>query len=281
MNEPLAQGRDEVIYLICTHPRVKALKPESSGRIGVVRAKPSKPFAADVCWETEPFAWLNLPDEASASSIPWCLIDTNLESKDGLDTSDFNTELDPEAGRGRHRQEILAWMFDRHLDPDDTDRGSVDGGSLDFELIYVGMTTKEALARADGPHHMVSRILGQTLVFNPHLLVYVFPSTIHMGELGAKEAKSLEQARSSFGLSRKLAIEVAEEMLISYFSPSRNKRNTVDRVFPNSSSADELRAKGVEKVGFSIDGLPSEFQFRGQNDTSWSKGTAPCGWILG
>src|SRR4051794_19500939 len=80
MSEPLAEGRDEVIYLICTHRRlVVGQRVDERGFHAVYRAHGSLggPFGYD--FET-PFARVRFPEGVRPSALGWAVLDPLLES---------------------------------------------------------------------------------------------------------------------------------------------------------------------------------------------------------
>ncbi|HET8863418.1 MAG TPA: hypothetical protein VFM94_09225 [Solirubrobacterales bacterium] len=63
MEEPLALGRDEVLYMICTHPRLRAVWPDSDIReFDVLIARHAG--ASDIGWDPEPWAHVAVPEHA-------------------------------------------------------------------------------------------------------------------------------------------------------------------------------------------------------------------------
>jgi hypothetical protein len=157
MTEPLSEDRDEVLYLVCTHPRIKVWRSnEADGTVDVVRAKGVG--RGDFDWERDTWARLTVPNHVKLSMVPWSILDPALETVEGLKTTGFSPKTDPDGWDGRHRQELLGWVFDRHLETSSEPttgegRGSVEGGFLDFRLEYVGRSKSESLRRAAGAHH--------------------------------------------------------------------------------------------------------------------------------
>ena len=276
MTEPLAEGRDEVIYLICTHGRVALGQRADDGRHNVYPARGGigGPFSYDMdaCW-----ARVRFPEGVRPSALGWAVLDPLLESVEGLEPDGrFDPLLDPEGDAGRHRQELLPWIFDRHLELGDeleVDRGDVEGGEINFRLMYIGKAGQEALRRASGPHHKVPLILARTLAYHPHLLVYSLPCEIRAAVYDEpSDTPSIELLRlADTGLlatvPRELLISAAEEALIAAVGASENRRNTGARRFPRSDAGDRLAAIGVERVILGFTGIPPRTSIRGEHMT--------------
>lgn len=282
MSEPLAEGRDEVLYLICTHPRIKVFGPLSDERtVDVIRAVSAG--VGEMGWDPTPWAQLILPDHVKLSRVPWSILDPALESVEGLQSVGFNPSHDFDGWDGRHRQELLGWIFDRHLehsrdDPEAEARGSIQGGFLDFKLEYVGRSKSDALRRAAGAHHKLPLILNRTLVFAPERLVYVLPCEPRVvvydpqdKSSGSITARHFQEGIEEFGLDRAVVTAAAEEMLIAWLGAPYNKSSTQQRRFPGSSGAKALRAAGFTEAGISLVGLPQKMQIRGTEATATAK----------
>jgi hypothetical protein len=279
MSEPLAEGRDEVLYLICTHPRIKVFGPLSEERtVDVIQAVSAG--IGEMGWNRTHWAQLTLPDHVKLSKVPWSILDPALESVEGLKPIGFDPRRDFDGWDGRHRQELLGWIFDRHLEnspekPEAGERGAVRGGFLDFKLEYVGRSKSDALRRAAGPHHKLPLVLNQTLVFAPELLVYVLPCEPRVvvydpedKSSGSIKARQFQQGIEEYGLDREVISAAAEEMLIAWLGAPYNKSSTQQRRFPWSSSAKALRAASFTEAGISLVGLPQEMQVQGIQATA-------------
>ena len=131
MEEPLALGRDEVLYMICTHPRLRAVWPDSDIRdFDVLIARHAG--ASGIGWDPEPWAHVAVPEHVRPASVEWAISDSALETVEGLTR---NPRADD--GAGAHLQELLGWIFDRHLEDGqelDVNRGTVEGGRLHSRL---------------------------------------------------------------------------------------------------------------------------------------------------
>lgn len=200
------------------------------------------------------------------------MLDPLLETVEGLVPDPwFDPSRDPEGEDGRHRQELLPWIFDRHLEFGKklkVDRGTVEGGEIDFQLEYIGQAGKEALQRATGPHHKIPLILSRTLLYEPDRLVYTLPCDIHAGTHEPKSTEPrfklsvLAEAVAVTGLPRELLIDAAEEALIAAFVPHQNWRNTGARKFPRSDAGDRLVAQGIENMALVFGGIPKGMTIR-------------------
>jgi len=274
ITEPLAEGRDEVIYLVCSHRRVQfGSKVDSAGgRFAYLATS----VWGGMAWDTEE-AWarITLPDHARPSALGWAILDPALESVEGLTHRDFDPELDPEGEDGRHRHELLPWIYDRHLElgSDKAEgRGVVERGEINFRLEYIGKAEREALRRTAGPHHKVPLILGYTLVFEPYRLVYFLPCELHAamfepGSSGQIEVPRLSTAEEQMGLPRTLLIAAAEEALIESLGTKYNERNTRGRRFPNSDAGERLFAAGIDEVILSFLPMPQRVSIEGLRGT--------------
>ncbi len=288
MTEPLAKHRDEVLYLVCSHVRIRAHERLCEGRLTIV-LKAHGELGGGIQWNTSEPAWarLQLPDGVRPSSVSWAIIDPSLESVEGLPPIEVATN-DPDGADGRFRQELLSWIFDRHLElgQDGAElRGVVEGGCLDFRLEYVGRSDHEALRRAVGQHHKLPLILGRTLLYEPHRLVYVLPCDLHVatfdpGETGRIPMQRLAVAQAEPGPSRELLTSVAEEALIAWLDPRHNRQNTGPRRFPDSKSAERLEELGFTDVGISFAELPDRFRITGEANFV-DRSTKGYGWQLG
>jgi hypothetical protein len=282
MEEPLALGRDEVLYMICTHPRLRAVWPNSDIReFDVLIARHAG--ASEIGWDPEPWAHVAVPEHVRPASVEWAISDSALKTVEGLTR---NPRADD--GAGAHLQELLGWIFDRHLEDGqelEVDRGTVEGGQLSFSVEYIGRSDHEALRRVAGPHHKLPQILSRTMVYTPHLLIYAFPCEIRLAayspdEAGAVEALPLEEGLHAFGLPRKVIVAAAEEMLIAHLGGTRNVLSTGASAFPNSGSARGLTELGFTQAGIGFGGLPRRVRFRGKHE-SINIESSPRGWMLG
>jgi hypothetical protein len=255
MSEPLAAERDEVLYLICTHERLRFAQGEDSdGWRLVIRADGD---IGGIAWDVQdPWARVRLPDGAQPSALGWAVLDPLVESLEGLTDPEFDPTRDPEGEAGRHRQELLPWIFDRHLeidDPPEQDRGEVEGGHINFRLEYIGKANREALRRAAGAHHKMPLILSRMLVFEPSRLVYILPCDIRAATYDPSAQSPvpvpvLAEAVASTGVPRELLISAAEEALIAGLGAPENRQNTQARQFPRSNAGDQLVALGINEV---------------------------------
>lgn len=276
MTEPLAEGRDEVIYLICTHSRVALGRNlDGDGWRNVYRADGGigGPFAyaTETAW-----ARVRLPEGVRPSAVGWAVLDPMLETVEGLlPDSSFDPSRDPEGEEGRHRHELLPWIFDRHLELRrelEVDRGEVQGGEIMFRLEYIGKAGQEALRRATEPHHKMPLILQRTLSYEPHKLVYVLPCDIRAvtydPESGDPRIKvlPLAEAVSQTGLPRELLIAAAEEALIAAVGAPENRRNTRARRFPQSDAGERIAAMGIEQMVLAFNGIPESVIIRGERE---------------
>jgi hypothetical protein len=279
MEEPLALDRDEVLYMICTHPRLRAVWPDSDIReFDVLIARDAG--ASDIGWDPEPWAHVTVPEHVRAASVEWAISDSALETVEGLTRN-------PRAGdgAGANLQELLGWIFDRHLEEGkalEVDRGTVEGGQLSFAVEYIGKSDYEALRRATGPHHKLPQILSRTMVYTPHLLVYAFPCELRLAayspdEAGTMEALPFAEALRAYDLPRAAIVSAAEEMLIARLGGARNVRSTGTGAFPNSVSARILIELGFTQAGISFGGIPPHMRFCGKHDLIDNE-SSPSGW---
>ena len=273
MSEPLAEGRDEVIYLICTHPRVSlGQNVDVRGWRNVYRAEGAigGPFTYDM--ET-PWARVRFPKGVRPSALGWAVIDPLLETIEGLlPDASFDPDKDPEGVDGRHRQELLPWIFDRHLETAhdiEVDRGEVQGGQIDFRLAYIGKAGRAALRRASGPHHKLPRILQRTLLYHPHQLVYVLPCDIRAATYQSDDPRPsvpmllLVDAVKQIGIPRSVLISAAEEALIAAVGAPENERSTRVRRFPHSDAGERLAGMGIDEMMLGFFGMPESVTLRG------------------
>lgn len=279
MEEPLALDRDEVLYMMCTHPRLRALWTDPDIReFNVLIARDAG--ASDIGWDPEPWAYVTVPGHVSATSVEWAISDLALGTVEGLTRN-------PRAGDGggAHLQELLGWIFDRHLEegkPLAVDRGTVEGGYLSFAVEYIGKSDLEALRRATGPHHKLPQILSRTMVYSPHLLVYAFPCELRLAvyspdEAGTMEALPFAEALRVYDLPRATIVSAAEEMLIARLGGARNVRSTGTGAFPNSASARVLIELGFTQAGIAFGGIPPHMQFCGKHELIDNE-SSPRGW---
>jgi hypothetical protein len=258
MTEPLADGRDEVIYLVCTHPRV-ALGQNVYG---------------DVYDTTNQWARVRFPDGVRPSALGWAVLDPLLETVEGLPPNlSFDPTRDPEGEAGRHRDELLPWIFDRHLETArelEIDRGEVQGAQIDFRLEYIGKSDHEALRRASGAHHKVPLILHRILLYEPERLVYFLPCDIRAATYESERSAPsvdllpLVEAASRTGIPRDLLISAAEEALIAGVGAPANRRNVAARRFPCSGSGERLAILGMHQMFLGFIGLPHSVAIHGE-----------------
>src|SRR6202046_5388782 len=220
MAAPLASSRDEVIYLVCTHQRVRFGTATESGPIPVMRA--SGELGGGIRWNPgDAWASVALPVGARPSAISWAIIDKN--SVEAEETPAIDDD-DPDGADGSHREELLPWIYDRHLElasPQAAQRGSVVGGLIEFRLEYMGKRRGEALRRPAGAHHRVSQILARTLLYEPHRLVYLLPCDVRVAcyespGTAPVKAEPLEVAAKTTRIARSLLSAATEEALIAW-----------------------------------------------------------------
>lgn len=274
MQEPLAGGRDEVIYLICTHRRI-ALggREDVAGWRNVYLAEGGigAPFTYDL---KTAWAYVRFPERVQPSALGWAVLDPKLEELEGLvPDASFDPARDPDGAAGRHRQELLGWVFDRHIelnDPSSVDRGEVLGGEILFRVEYIGKAQAGALWRAAGAHHKMPLILQRTLLYTPHRLVYVLPCDIRVARYDPANGDAsvsmlpLSQGEVATALSRDTLIAAAEEALIAVLGAPENERNAARRTFPRSSAGDQLRVADVRELIIGFYGLPGRVALQGQ-----------------
>ena len=274
MTQPLAQTRDEVVYLVCTHPRV-GFAPGAKGEVLDVLLATGE-LSGEVRWESSrPWARVRLPPDARPSAVRWMVLDSTVASLEDAPAVDVDPADDPDGEEGRFREELLPWIFDRHLElgqPGAEARGSVEAGLIDFRVEYVGKRTREALRRPAGAHHKVSRILGATLLYHPNRLVYLLPCDLHVavyesGSPGLIKMHPLGRAPESTGLSRTLLTATAEEALIAWLGPPYNVQNTGRRRFPRSASGERLLQAGIAEVQLNFARLPQRVRIHGSRES--------------
>lgn len=274
MSEPLAADRDEVLYLVCSHPRIRL-----GSQVGVDGGRAVYQADGDIgglTWGTDdPWARVFFPVGVEPSALGWAVLDPMLESHEGLSGgARFDTGRDPEGERGRHRIELLSWIFDRHArygEEGGVNRGSVHGGEIAFRLEYVGKSQGEALRRPFGAHHKMPVILGAILTYEPSRLVYFLPCDVFAGRWSdpAEDTSMLplKQASVSTRLPRELLIAAAEESLIATMGTRHNARNTRRRSFPMSHAGEQLVAEGVTEVLVGFYSLPEHVSIVGRHST--------------
>lgn len=281
MEEPLALGRDEVLYLICTHPRLRATWPDPDvGEFEVLIA--GNAGASNVGWDPEPWARVSAPEHVRPASVEWAISDSALETVEGLTR---NPRADD--GAGAHLQELLGWIFDRHIEEGkqlEVARGMVEGGELSFAVEYIGKSDHEALQRVAGSHHKLPQILSHTIFYTPHLLVYVFPCEVRLAAYSAEETGTIEmlpfaEGLRAYDLPREPIVAAAEEMLIARLGGARNERSTGARAFPNSAAARRLVELGFTQAGIAFGGIPPHTRFHGKHE-SIDNASDPSGWKL-
>jgi hypothetical protein len=223
-----------------------------------------------------PFARVRFPEGVRPSALGWAVLDPLLESVEGLDSSDFDSARDPEGEDGRHRQELLPWIYDRLVESGgelDVDRGAFEGGEINFRLEYIGKAGQEALRRAAGPHHKMPLILGRMLYLEPERLVYVLPCDIAAATFEPEpggplvRVPALAEAVETTGLPRALLIGAAEEALIAALGARENRRNTGARMFPRSDAGDRLAAMGINEVVVAFRHVPNGMTIRGERES--------------
>jgi hypothetical protein len=286
MVEPNAEGRDEVIYLICTHRRAALGGREfddgwrniylASGGIG-------GPFTYDL---SNTWGRVRFPGRVRPSRLGWAVLDPLIEEVEGITTDgSFDPDVDPDGDAGRHRHELLGWIYDRHLEharERAVDRGEVQGGHMDFRLEYIGMAHQEALRRAAGPHHKVSLILHRTLVYSPDRLVCIIPCDINAAVYEAVDDETddsvslarLADAVIETGIPRRVVIAAAEEALIADLGAPHNERNARERRFPNSDAGDRLVSAGMQDLIVGFIGFPKRVAIHGVHATITHKSKA-------
>lgn len=263
LSEPLAQDRDEVLYLVCTHSRLRLHEDE----VTVIAATGE---FGDIDWDTRWATLADLPEGFGGSRFPGSVIDP-LMNLEGLPNMEFDPSKDPDGERARWRTELLPWVYDRHLHEDYEKRGHVPG-ELQFRLEYIGKSSLEALRRPAGAHHKVPQILGRTLLEQPSRLVYFMPCGIYAGRFDAADVAQpklsrLAEAADQTSLGRDCLIGTAEQALIAWLGTEYNVSNTRDRVFPTSSAGDQLRAAGLTQAFVGFWGLPSHLAIAGARET--------------
>jgi len=270
ISAPLAGGRDEVIYLVCTHERIRFASAEHNERVPVLRARGE--LGGGIRWDTrEVWAWVTLPANARPSIVPWAVLDVDSDEPAGATDIEQTDADDPDGVDGRHREELLPWIYDRHLElaqPQEERRGQVEGGEIEFRLEYIGKRRRDALRRPAGAHHRVAQILAKTLLYEPHRLPYMLPCDIRVARHDSLtavpvKAEQLDTAARTTRIPRALLSAVAEEALIAWLDPPYNVQNTGPRKFPHSASGEKLTAHGVSTVNIAIAQLPDRVSVRG------------------
>jgi hypothetical protein len=265
---PLAAERDEVIYLVCTHERIRWGNIEQRERQPVLRA--TGELGGGIRWDpARPWAHVLLPDLAQPSRVPWAILDAGTEEAAAPSTAD--EEQDPDGPAGQHREELLLWIYDRHLEraeKGDSAHGSVEGGQIEFRLEYIGKRHREALRRPAGAHHRVAQVLARTLLYEPHRLVYMLPCDLYTARGDSSttdpvKGEPLARATRTAGIPRALLTSVAEEALIAWLGPTYNVQNTGPRRFPRSASAETLARHGIQTVNVALARLPRNVGVRG------------------
>lgn len=269
ISAPLAGGRDEVIYLVCTHERIRFASAKHNERVPVLRASGE---LGGIGWDTrEVWAWVTLPENARPSTVPWAILDVDSGEPAGAADIEQTDADDPDGVDGRHREELLPWIYDRHLElaqPREERRGQVEGGEIEFRLEYIGKRRRDALRRPAGAHHRVAQILARTLLYEPHRLLYMLPCDIRVARHDSSttapvKAEQLNTAARMTRIPRALLSAVAEEALIAWLGPPYNVQNTGPRKFPHSASGEKLAAHGVSTVNIAIAQLPDRVSVRG------------------
>jgi hypothetical protein len=274
MSEPLAHGRDEVLYLICTHPRVvvgQVVDRDGWSRVYRAEGPIGGPFTYDM---EKPWARIRLPAGVRISALGWALLDPLLEDAEGLvPDASFDPSRDPEGVDGRHRQELLPWIFDRCFETSSDNepcRGEVRDAKIEFRVEYIGKAGRDALRRASGPHHKMPLILQRTLLYSPDRLVYVLPCDIRAARYEPDLADTsvpvlpLDEAVQQTRVPRHVLISAAEEALIATLGAPYNERNTAVRRFPSSDAGSRLREMGFAEMILGFFGLPERVTVRGQ-----------------
>jgi hypothetical protein len=271
LSQPLADGRDEVLYLVCSHPRVSVGLQQADGGYPLLLAS-GRP-GGGITWASD--AWwgrVDFPSYARPSAIPWAVIDEALDFAEHLPDIPTDLSEDPDGADGRNRQELLPWIYDRHLeriDPPEMPRGQVEGAPIRLRIEYVGSSGRDALRRPAGAHHKVPTILGRMLLYEPHRLVYLLACEIRIASYDAADARGpiralrLEEAVAAHGVDRALLISVAEDAAIAAAAAPYNKRNTAQRRFPNSAAGSRLASLGVRRLGLAFYGLPAQTRLSG------------------
>jgi hypothetical protein len=269
ISAPLAGGRDEVIYLVCTHERIRFALAKHEERVPVLRA--GGELGGGIRWDTRKvWAWVTLPENARPSTVPWAILDVDSGEPAGAADLEQTDVDDPDGADGRHREELLPWIYDRHLElaPPQEERGEVDGGEIEFRLEYIGKRRRDALRRPAGAHHRVAQILARTLLYEPHRLLYMLPCDMRVARHDSSttapvNAEPLDTAARTTRIPRTLLSAVAEEALIAWLGPPYNVQNTGPRRFPHSASGEKLTAHEIGTVNIAIAQLPDHVSVRG------------------
>jgi hypothetical protein len=279
LTEPLADGRDEVIYLVCSHPRLKFGERERDGCFPIYAATGVP--GGGIAWNASSWwARVELPEHATPSRIPWAIIDTALDWDEHLPFLEGDLSEDPDGSSGQNRQELLPWIYDRHLElehPSEIERGRVYGGQIDLRVEYVGSSQQDALRRPAGAHHRLPTILGRILLYEPHRLVYLMACEIRLAMFEDEQGDLVRAARlvevtERHGLDRSTLIACAEDALIAAIAAPYNTRNTGRRRFPSSAAGERLKRLGVRRVKFGFYGLPPRVTLRG-SELTWTSET--------
>lgn len=167
LSEPLADDRDEVLYLVCSHPRVSVglRQPDATFPLLMASGRPG----GGIAWSSSSW-WgrATFPAHVRPSVIPWAVLDESLDWAEHLPDIDLDPSEDPDGPAGQNRQELLPWIYDRHLarldDGPAIPRGDVEGALIDLRIEYVGSSGRDALRRPAGAHHKVPTILGRMLL---------------------------------------------------------------------------------------------------------------------
>jgi hypothetical protein len=215
------------------------------------------------------------PSHARTSAIPWAVIDHSLEwEAEGIADIPAAFDDDPDGPEGRNRQELLPWVYDRHLErgnPHQAKRGTVAGAIINLRIEYVGSSGQDALRRPAGAHHKVPTILGRMLLYEPHRLVYLLACTVRIAgfdraaEADGIVAQTLADFVSDHAVERGVLIAAAEDAMIASAAAPYNKRNTSRRRFPDSAAGRKLAALGVERVVVALHGLPEQVRLSGSS----------------
>jgi hypothetical protein len=232
MTEPLAAGRDEFVYLLCRHPRVRLGAGASSRPVFRSCAGPGRTIG----WE----------------SHEWAKID--LSALD-CEPSPLSPEFVVDAGapRGTGEADLLGTIYEAHLRQRNPGIGpAVSGGHMILDVRYVGSSGGPALARASGAHHAVPAALWENLFYTPHAGLNVLTCALQATTASDDdEGRLLEIVRRDApetAIPRDLLIQTAEQVLIAELSPEHNVRNTAGRRFPHTATAEALFALGIRHV---------------------------------
>jgi len=256
---------------VWSHPRVSVGVRRADGGFPLLMARGQT--GGGIAWSSD--AWwgrVTFPPHARPSVLPWAVIDDALDWAEHLPEIDIDAADDPDGAAGQNRQELLPWVYDRHLDqvqPPALFRGRVDGAPIDLRVEYVGSSGRDALRRPAGAHHKVPTILGRMLLYEPHRLVYLLACEVRFASYDAStpernvRALRLRDAVDEYGVDRGLLIAAAEDAMIAAAAAPYNKRNTGARRFPNSAAGVQLGDLGVRRVRTALYGLPPRFRISG------------------